>query len=199
MAVRAIAPVAGRPPNSGDSTFASPCAVSSTFGSCLSPDIRSATTAESSDSIAPSIATVSAGDSSVRTSSGLNAGIRSAGRPPGTRPNREPIVSTWRPLAATIAEPASSAMMLPGMRRETRRQPRMTAMVPSASTVAAPDAVPAEDASRRSAAEKVSRQRRRLQAEQVADLRARDQDRDAVGEADHDRPRNVLHGGRRDR
>ncbi len=37
-------------------------------------------------------------------------------------------------------------MMLPGMRRETRRHPRMTAMVPSASSVAAPDAVPAADA-----------------------------------------------------
>ena len=103
VAVRAMAPVAGRPPNSGDSTLAMPCAVSSTFGSCRSPDIRSATTAESSDSIAPSIATVSAGDSSVRTRSGLNAGICSAGRPLGTPPNRVPIVSTGSPMAATTA------------------------------------------------------------------------------------------------
>jgi hypothetical protein len=143
VAVRAMAPVAGRPPNSGDRTLATPCAVSSTFGSWRSPDMRSATTAESNDSIAPSMATVSAGDNSVRTSCGLKAGIRSSGRPAGTAPNREPIVSTGSPVAATASEPASSAMMLPGMRRETRRQPRMTAMVPSASSVAAPDAVPA--------------------------------------------------------
>ena len=32
VAVRAIAPVAGRPPNSGDAMFATPCAISSTFG-----------------------------------------------------------------------------------------------------------------------------------------------------------------------
>ena len=65
VAVRAMAPVAGRPPNSGEAMLAMPCANSSTFGLCRSPLIRSATTADISDSIAPSIATVSAGGSSV--------------------------------------------------------------------------------------------------------------------------------------
>ena len=32
VAVRAIAPVAGSPPNIGDTMFAMPCATSSTFG-----------------------------------------------------------------------------------------------------------------------------------------------------------------------
>ena len=75
VAVRAIAPVAGRPPNIGDTTLATPCATSSTFGLCRSPLMRSATTADISDSIAPRRATVSAGDSSVRTSEGWKAGI----------------------------------------------------------------------------------------------------------------------------
>ena len=64
VAVRAIAPVAGSPPTSGDSTLAMPCAVSSTLGSCRSPAMRSATVADMSDSIAPSMATVSTDGSS---------------------------------------------------------------------------------------------------------------------------------------
>ncbi len=67
VAVRAIAPVAGRPPKSGDTMLATPCAKSSVFGLCRSPPIRSATTAESSDSMAPSIATVTAGEISEST------------------------------------------------------------------------------------------------------------------------------------
>ena len=74
VAVRAMAPVAGSPPNSGDNTLAIPCAVNSTFGSCRSPDKRSETTAESNDSIAPSMATVRAGESSVSIRSALNRG-----------------------------------------------------------------------------------------------------------------------------
>src|ERR1017187_3587722 len=45
VAVRAIAPVAGSPPNIGDARLAIPWAINSTFGLCLSPHIRSATTA----------------------------------------------------------------------------------------------------------------------------------------------------------
>ena len=81
VAVRAIAPVAGSPPTSGDITFATPCAISSTLGLWRSPDIRSATTADNSDSIAPSIATVIAGESRVRIRSGRNWGRRICGRP----------------------------------------------------------------------------------------------------------------------
>src|SRR6266545_1449947 len=61
VAVRAIAPVAGIPPNSGDTTFATPCASSSMLERCRPPIIPSATTAERSDSTAPSSAIVNAG------------------------------------------------------------------------------------------------------------------------------------------
>ena len=64
MAVRAIAPVAGSPPNIGDMMFATPWPISSTFGLWRSLLMRSETTADISDSIAPSIATVNAGPSS---------------------------------------------------------------------------------------------------------------------------------------
>ena len=195
VAVRAMAPVAGRPPNSGDSTLATPCAVSSTFGSWRSPDMRSATTAESSDSIAPSMATVSAGDNSVRTRCGLKAGIRSSGRPAGTTPNREPIVSTGSPAAATTTEP-----------RQQRDDAAGNAARDTAASENDGDGAerqqrggagrgPGRGGQDAQAAEELSRQRRRLQAEQIADLRAGDQDGDAVGEADHDRPRDVLHRG----
>ena len=66
VAVRAIAPVAGNPPKRGDRILAKPCATSSTLGLCWSPLMRSATTADMSDSIAPSRATVIAGEINVR-------------------------------------------------------------------------------------------------------------------------------------
>ena len=67
VAVRAIAPVAGMPPNSGDAMFATPCATSSMFERCRPPIMPSATTADSSDSTAPSIAIVNAGPTSAVT------------------------------------------------------------------------------------------------------------------------------------
>ena len=94
MAVRAMAPVAGRPPMSGETTLATPCATSSTLGLCRSPPSRSATTADISDSMAPSMAIVSAGEISPTIRSALNLGTCMAGRPDGMPPNRVPIVST---------------------------------------------------------------------------------------------------------
>lgn len=43
-AVRAIAPVAGTPPNSGAAMFASPCPNSSLSGSCLRPTVMPSAT-----------------------------------------------------------------------------------------------------------------------------------------------------------
>src|SRR5436309_716746 len=60
VAVRAIAPVAGNPPNIGEKILATPCPINSTFGLWRSLLIRSETTADMRDSIAPSIATVKA-------------------------------------------------------------------------------------------------------------------------------------------
>lgn len=66
VAVRAIAPVAGMPPKIGDARLATPCATSSMFALCRVPIMPSATTAESSDSIAASSAIVSEGETSSR-------------------------------------------------------------------------------------------------------------------------------------
>ena len=111
VAVRAIAPVAGKPPNSGETMLAMPCAISSTFGLCRSPPMRSATTADISDSIAPSIATVSAGEANAESDAAWNCGMTSGGKPIGMPPNRLPIVSTGSRNAATIAVPPSSTTM----------------------------------------------------------------------------------------
>jgi hypothetical protein len=102
VAVRAIAPVAGMPPNTGDAIFAIPCATSSTLGLCRSPVIPSATTAESILSSAASIATVNAEGSSGRMCSEWKSGIANGGRPLGIPLNLLPIVSTGRWNAATV-------------------------------------------------------------------------------------------------
>jgi hypothetical protein len=75
---------------------------------------RWATTADISDSIAPSIAIVNAGASSVRIRLGRNAGICSAGRPLGMPWKRVSMVSTSVPKVATISVPSASARIVPG-------------------------------------------------------------------------------------
>ena len=60
VAVRAMAPVAGMPPNSGETMLAIPWATSSTLELWRSPVMPSATTAESMLSSAASMATVKA-------------------------------------------------------------------------------------------------------------------------------------------
>jgi len=50
VAVRAMAPVAGNPPNNAEAIFAAPCASSSAFERCALEIIRSATLADNSDS-----------------------------------------------------------------------------------------------------------------------------------------------------
>ena len=94
----------------GRAMLATPWATSSTFGLCLSPLMRSATTADISDSMAPSRATVRAGESRrqdhVRAE--LRHGRRRAGRwgcrrtgcrssrPAGRRPPRRPCRAAGR-------------------------------------------------------------------------------------------------------
>jgi hypothetical protein len=63
VAVRAIAPVAGSPPNNGETTLATPCATSSQLERWRVPARPSAMTAERSDSIAASSAIVKASGS----------------------------------------------------------------------------------------------------------------------------------------
>src|SRR5207245_7694224 len=63
VAVRAMAPVAGRPPNMGEKMLATPWPINSTLGLWRSLVMRSETTADMSDLIGPSIATVKGGRS----------------------------------------------------------------------------------------------------------------------------------------
>ena len=93
VAVRAMAPVAAKPPKKGATTLPMPCAISSASGSCLRPVMPSATTAESSDSIAPSMAIAKAAGSSSRTSANES---RSADRP-------DPAATRARAAAAAAA------------------------------------------------------------------------------------------------
>ena len=94
VAVRAIAPVAGIPPKSGEAMLATPCATSSMLERCRPPIMPSATTAERSDSIAPRAAMAKAGPTSSRASASETNGSTGLGRPEGISPNRLPIVST---------------------------------------------------------------------------------------------------------
>ncbi len=82
VAVRAIAPVAAKPPNSGAAMFAMPWPISSWFESWRVPAMPSATTADSSDSIAPSIAIVNAGPSSSMTRASVTSGSCERGQRP---------------------------------------------------------------------------------------------------------------------
>ena len=61
VAVLAIAPVAGIPPNNGAITLAAPCAISSMLLLCFPPIIPSDTTADNNDSIAANNAITVAG------------------------------------------------------------------------------------------------------------------------------------------
>ena len=94
VAVRPIAPVAAKPPNNGAAMLAMPCPISSWLESWRVPAMPSATTADSSDSMAPSIAIVNAGPISSMTRAAVISGNCSVGRPCGMPPNAEPMVAT---------------------------------------------------------------------------------------------------------
>ena len=96
VAVRAMAPVAGMPPNSGEATLATPWAISSMLERCRPPIMPSATTADSSDSMAPSAAMAMAGPTSARIWAREVEGSVSRGNPAWISPKREPMVSTGR-------------------------------------------------------------------------------------------------------
>ncbi len=116
VAVRAIAPVAGMPPNSGDAMFATPCATSSMFDRCLPPIIPSATTADRSDSIAASIAIVNAGPTSPVTWLSVKCGNCGCGTDGLSGPKWLPIVSMGRCAALATTVPSTSATNGAGIR-----------------------------------------------------------------------------------
>ena len=83
VAVRAMVPVTQMPPNSAEPILAKPCATSSQFERWRRPVMPSATTADSSDSMAPSSAKAIASGSTARTFSSENAGHDGQGNSPG--------------------------------------------------------------------------------------------------------------------
>src|SRR5574344_413384 len=90
--VRAMAPVAGIPPKSGEARFATPWAMSSVLESWWSPITPSATVAERRLSMAPRIAMVMAGDTSCLIVSHVISGTWASGSSLDIE-KRSPIVS----------------------------------------------------------------------------------------------------------
>ena len=118
-----MAPVAGMPPKSGEAMLATPCATSSMLERWRPPIMPSATTAESSDSIAPRAAMVNAGPTSSRTSASETEGRAGRGR------RRRDLAETaadglhrQRQQPGTRRWPAISATNGAGTRRLTRGQ-----------------------------------------------------------------------------
>ena len=147
--VRAMAPVAGMPPNSGATMLARPCPTNSWFESCRSPVTPSATVAESKLSIAPSTAMTSAVGSSllrvekVKLPSGaVNRPCQSScqavtgGSEAVMAPKRSPMVGICvQPcplVSATTAVVTTMATSEPGRRFEMRCVPTMIPTVESA-------------------------------------------------------------------
>ena len=112
--VRAMVPVAGMPPKKGVTKLAAPCAINSWLGSCRSPITPSATRAHSSDSMAPSSASVMVGISRKRADSQLKLGSWNAGSAAGMPPNLLPMVSTGSLNTPTTSVATTSATMEPG-------------------------------------------------------------------------------------
>ena len=109
-------------------------------------------------------------------------------------PNRVPIVSTGNPKKTTIDVPRQRAAIGPGMRVEMRFAAMMTTSAPTARLVARGDQVRELRRQELHPRQEVTRHRVDAQAEEIADLRAGNEDRDAVGETDDDRTRNEAHG-----
>ena len=137
-AVRAIAPVAGRPPNRPEATLATPVATSSMLERCRLPIMPSATTAESRLSIPAKNAIVNAAGSSLRTTSRLiSPGMWGITSVPSTCPKVEVMVATFRPPNLTSSVVMISAASEPGNTRHFLGQKMIIASVnsPTASVI----------------------------------------------------------------
>ena len=136
VAVRAIAPVAGIPPEIGEAMLAIPCATSSMLERWRPPIMPSATTAESSDSIAPSSAMVNAGAARVVSIGSVTWGSVGRGSPASITPKRLPIVSTGRCSRRTSTVVTIKATNGPGTRRAILGHTRMITKVATATSSA---------------------------------------------------------------
>ena len=116
VAVRAMAPVAAKPPKSGATRLARPWAMSSWLGSWRSSMAESATRADSSDSMAPRSAMVSAGEISLPSVARESSGSPMAGSSWGMPLKRLPMVSTGSCRMALAAVASTSTPSGPGSR-----------------------------------------------------------------------------------
>ncbi len=118
-AVRAMAPVAGMPPNSGATTLASPWPNSSRSGSCGAASLMpSATFAERRLSSPASSAIANAADTSSPSCSPPTLGSAGTGRPHG----RSPMRGALRPATPASTDATITASNDPGCARcESRR------------------------------------------------------------------------------
>ena len=103
---------------------------------CRPPIIPSATTAESSDSIAPSAAMANAGPASSRMAASDTGGRAGPGSAAEISPKRLPMVSTGQPRRWVMAVPAISATKGEGMRWLTRGHRRTISSVKALSATA---------------------------------------------------------------
>ena len=129
IAVRAMAPVAGRPANKDEPIFAAPWASTSALGRCLPPFMRSATIADNSDSTPAKNAITNAegNNSIIRTS--VIEGSEGIGGSFGNAPKRESMVSTGKFMTATMADVAATATINPGAFGASLRKATITASV----------------------------------------------------------------------
>jgi hypothetical protein len=123
-AVRAIAPVAGTPPNSGTIMLARPWPISSRLGSCRpTPAIPSATLADSRLSSAARAATASTAPNRSETTPASNAGNEGVGSDDG----KAPITPTSAPPSRATMVAATTARSEAGIPRWMRGTPTMMA------------------------------------------------------------------------
>ena len=189
VAVRAIAPVAGMPPNSGDTMLATPCATSSMLERCLPPIMPSATTAESSDSIPRQQRDGERGADQRRqrarrmTCGSADAGTPAGWRRSGCRSSRREVEKLddsrrRRSARRTARDRAGSTR---GQTNDDRQREAGHDRRPQGLTLPACGAYAAH------LLDEVRRHRAHRQAEEVLDLAREDDHRDAARESGDDR------------
>jgi hypothetical protein len=192
VVVRAMAPVAAKPPNSGAAMLARPWATSSWLGSWRSSIWLSATRAESSDSMAPSRAMVIAGEISLPKSCTDRLGRPKLGSSCGMPLKRLPMVSTGSSKTKATRVPAISTTSGPGARRSRAKALRQPVVGEQEDEAGGGQRQGRQvdgvgvGGQRLDAGEELGRQVVDLQAEEILDLGEEDDDGDAVGEADDD-------------
>ncbi len=132
-----MVPVTQMPPNSAEPILAAPCATSSLLERWRRPLMPSATTAESSESMAPSSAKAAASGSTAWIFASVISGNDGIGLLRGMPPKRVPMVSTGSASSAAATAVITTAISIAGHVGFHRRTSAMMAMV-ATETLTAP-------------------------------------------------------------